>query len=160
MSSTTAPAHENPGLAFPPISKKRPIKSPKAQKLSRKDRLHHPHLNMIMYEIANSPYRTPPVKSYPEDTLKLNDKVNEIRRSFEVKAKPIGDSPETRQKDFVVDDVTKKIFMDEVVYFRTVYKVLRIHYISFFITDIAVPRREFQAKNCIKRFYRQQIVSS
>ena len=63
---------------------KRSIASSKVDHSKKlKKGLHHPHLELIMYELAHSPFLTPPVQTYSDSTLHLNEDVKKIRQKKE-----------------------------------------------------------------------------
>ena len=133
---------------------KRSIASSKVDHSKKlKKGLHHPHLELIMYELAHSPFLTPPVQTYSDSTLHLNEDVKKIRQKMDApppvvdyadkylkKNKKRNNSVDTQDKDGdnfsdlpKTLEEAKKIFIKEVLNFRTVYKVLIEMYLHTYI---------------------------
>mmetsp|Transcript_16945 Transcript_16945/g.17011 ORF Transcript_16945/g.17011 Transcript_16945/m.17011 type:complete len:126 (-) Transcript_16945:5-382(-) len=70
----------------PYVNHKAPPKTP--EKVKKVKRFHHPHLDYVMFEIANSPYLTPAPKAYSSLTVNLVEK-SQVLRTDDTELKPI-----------------------------------------------------------------------
>ena len=91
----------------------------------KKLHLHHKHLDLLMLDLANSPYLVDPKKSYTRTTVDIKKMKDRILNEFEHKA--IDNEMKARM------EAAKKTFIEEILNYKIDYQVLL--FIQFIFTS-------------------------
>lgn len=102
-------------------------KSIKLEKKGSKNSFHHPKLDYVMAEVVYSPYMTKPNEKYSEDTLKVPEKLRELKKL----GSKLKDIPPELQP-FDVEKVKEKFIEDVVKYTVSYINTVSLSFFLFF----------------------------